>query len=174
MVRWIATLVVAVNSNRRAGEVAAGIASGLLLALVPGGNLLWRVLFLLSFLLKLNLAAELLFLALFRLLVPLADGLLDPLGHFLLTLPALQEPFTALYNLPLVPLTRFNDTLVMGGLAAGVALWLPAFFGARALVSAYRRRWRDRLAGSRIVQIFRRVPLVSSIAAAAAKLGVVG
>jgi len=171
VIRWIATIVVAINANRRAGEVAAGIAFALLLALIPGGNLLWRCLFLLSFLLKINLAAEWLFLALLRLLAPLADPLLDRVGYFLLTLPALRPAFTALYNLPVVPLSRFNDTLVMGGLAAGLVLWLPAFFAFRGLVILYRLRLRDRLAGSRLVQVFRRIPLLSSIAAAVSKLG---
>lgn len=174
MIRWIATVVVALNANSRAGEVAAGIAFAFLLALVPGGNLLWSLLFFLTFLLKVNLAAELLFLALLRLAAPLLDGLLDRLGHFLLTLPALRGFFTALYNLPVLPLTRFNHTVVMGGLAAGLALWLPLFFAFRALVIAYRRRLRDRLAGSRLVQAFRRVPLISSIASAARRLSGAG
>ncbi len=34
-VKWIATLIVAVNANNRAGEVAAGISFALLLALIP-------------------------------------------------------------------------------------------------------------------------------------------
>jgi uncharacterized protein (TIGR03546 family) len=171
VIRWIATIVVAINANSRAGEVAAGIAFALLLALIPGGNLLWGVLFLLTFLLKINLAAELLFLALLRLLVPLADGPLDRLGYLVLSLPPLRPVFTALYNLPVVPLTRFNNTLVMGGLVAGLVLWLPLFFVFRALVFLYRLRLRDRLAGSRLVRAFRRVPLVAAIAAAARKLG---
>ena len=39
----------------------------LLLALIPSGNLLWFCLFVLTFFLKINLGAELLFLALFAL-----------------------------------------------------------------------------------------------------------
>jgi uncharacterized protein (TIGR03546 family) len=171
VIRWIATIIVAINANSRAGEVAAGIAFALLLALIPAGNLLWAALFLLSFLLKVHLAAELLFLALFRLLVPLADALLDRLGYLVLSLPALRSIFTTLYNLPIVPLTHFNNTLVMGGLAAGIILWLPAFFAFRALVFLYRGRLRERLAGSRLVQVFRRIPLVASIASAMRKLG---
>jgi len=80
-VKWIATLIVAVNANSRAGEVAAGVSIALLLALIPSGNLLWFCLFLVTFFLKINLGAELLFLALFKLLAPLTDGLLHRLGR---------------------------------------------------------------------------------------------
>jgi hypothetical protein len=44
MIRGIAYLVVALNANTRPGEIAAGAACGVLLALIPGGNLLWIVL----------------------------------------------------------------------------------------------------------------------------------
>ena len=126
-VKWIATLVVAINANSRVGEVAAGISFALLLALIPSGNLLWITLFIITFLLKINLAGELLFLALFKLLVPLTDGLLDRLGALVLSRPFLIEAFTAAYNLPLLPLSRFNNTIVMGGLIAGLLLWAPVF-----------------------------------------------
>ena len=44
-VKWVATLIVALNANNRAGEDAAGVSFALLLALIPTGNLLWLLLF---------------------------------------------------------------------------------------------------------------------------------
>jgi uncharacterized protein (TIGR03546 family) len=170
-VKWIATLVVALNANNRAGEVAAGVSFALLLALVPGGNLLWVGLFVATFLLKINLAAELLFLALFKLPAPLADGLLHRLGALVLTRPFLAELFTAAYNLPILPFSRFNNTVVMGGLAAGLLLWLPVFLLFRRLVTLYRRTLRDRIAESGPVKALARVPLVASIAGAVRRIG---
>ena len=170
-VKWIAALIVAVNANSRAGEVAAGVSFALLLALIPGGNLLWPVLFVLTFLLKINLAAELLFLALFKLAVPLADGLLHRLGALVLTRPFLSELFTGAYNLPILPFSRFNNTVVMGGLVAGLLLWLPVFLLFRHLVILYRRTLRDRIAESRPVKALARVPLVASIAGAVRRIG---
>ena len=171
VIKWVAALMVAINANNRAGEVAAGISFALLLALIPSGNLLWIVLFIVTFLLKINLAGELLFLALFKLLAPLTDGLLHRLGAWMLNQPFLQDPFTAAYNLPLLPLSRFNNTIVMGGLIAGLLLWIPVFFLFRQLVILYRRRLRDKIAGSKLVKALGRVPLVASIGNMVRKLG---
>ena len=171
LVKLIARVVVALNANSRPGEMAAGAAMGLLLALVPGGNLLWAGLFALAFFLKINLAAMFLFLALFRLLAPLADGSLDRLGAVILSLPLLRGMFTGLYNLPLVPFTRFNNTVVMGGLVAGLVLFVPVFVLIRMLVGLYRRRLRERIAQSRLGQAVRRVPLFAAVGRAVDRLG---
>ncbi|MBN2554049.1 MAG: TIGR03546 family protein [Spirochaetales bacterium] len=170
-VKWIAALIVALNANNRAGEIAAGISFAFLLALVPAGNLMWPILFVVTMLLKINFAAELLFLALFKLIVPLADGLLHRLGLLVLSPPFLSEVFTTGYNLPLLPLTRFNNTVVMGGLVAGLVLWVPVFLLFRRLVVVYRSSLRERIAGSRLARALGRVPLVAAIGGAVRKLG---
>ena len=51
-IKKIARLIVALNSNVSRGQIAAGMATGLLLALVPSGNLLWIALFFVSFILR--------------------------------------------------------------------------------------------------------------------------
>lgn len=170
-VKWIATLVVAVNANNRAGEIAAGVSFALLLALIPSGNLLWFLLLFITFGLKIHLGAQLLFLALFKLLAPLSDGLLHRLGLLVLNQPMLANLFTKAYNLPLLPLSRFNNTVVMGGLIAGIVLWMPVFLLFRQLVIIYRRRLRDKIAGSRLVQSLRRVALIATIGNAVRKIG---
>jgi uncharacterized protein (TIGR03546 family) len=170
-VKWIASVIVAINANNRVGEIAAGVSFALLLALIPSGNLLWIVLFAITFFLKINMAMELLFLALLKLVAPLADGLLHQLGGALLSWPLLQGAFVKLYNLPLLPLTRFNNTVVMGGLAAGLILWLPVFFLFRSLIVLYRRKLRDKIMNSKIMKAFRRIPLVAAIGNMVRKVG---
>jgi uncharacterized membrane protein len=59
----------------------------------------------------------------------------------------------------------------MGGLVAGIGLWVPVFLLFRWLVILYRRRLRDRIAGSRLVKALRRVPLVMKIGNAVRKIG---
>jgi uncharacterized protein (TIGR03546 family) len=168
VLRGIVKLAVALNSNRGEGEVAAGVAFGLLLALIPAGNLLWLVLLLATLLLKVNLAVELLFLAVFKLAVPLVDPLLDRLGLAVLTAPALRPPYVALYNMPVVPFTRFNNSLVAGGFLAGIAAWLPVYLLFRALVRLYRSRIKDKIENSKLYKGFTKLPLVSRIVRLAA------
>lgn len=163
MIKGIARLIVALNANTRPGEIGAGAAFGLLLALVPGGNLLWIALFILTFFLRLNMAMQVVLMGLLRLIAPLADPALDALGHAVLSLPLLRPLFTALQNAPVVPLSRFNDTLVMGGLLAGLVLWVPVFLLFGLLVRLYRRKLRERVAGGKLARAIARVPLLSAI-----------
>lgn len=163
IVTWIARLIASLNANRRPGEIAAGIAMGVWLALLPAGNLLWVALFLITIFVKLNLAIELLILAVLSPLSGLADGQLHFIGSAVLTAETLHEFFTGLYNVPLVPFTRFNNTVVMGALIAGAVLWIPVFLLGRVLVRVYRRRIHPRLAESRIVKAIHRIPGVSRL-----------
>ena len=162
-IRGIAKVLVAINSNQRAGEIASGLALGFLLALIPAGNLLWWLILILTLFLRINLAAELLALALFKLIVPLLDGLLHAVGYAILTAPPLHWLFASLYNVPLVPFTRFNNSIVMGGFIAGLILWVPLYFLFRGLVRLYREKIRDKIANSKIVKAFQRFPIVSAI-----------
>jgi uncharacterized protein (TIGR03546 family) len=171
MIKGIARLIMALNANSRPWEIGAGAAFGLLLALVPGGNLLWIALFVLTFFLKLNMATQFLLMGVLRLLVPLVDPALDGLGSLVLTAPFLQGLFTSLSSAPVVPLTRFSNTLVMGGLIAGIVLWAPCFLLFTSLVKLYRRTLRERVANSRLAQAVSRVPLFAAIAKAAAGMG---
>jgi uncharacterized protein (TIGR03546 family) len=165
LITWIAKLIAGLNANRRAGEIAAGVSMGVLLALIPGANLLWLLIFVLTVFLKLNLGIELLVLAILKPIAPLGDPLLHTLGVSLLTSEELFGLFTSLYNVPLLPFTRFNNTVVMGGVVAGLLLWLPIFFLSRVLVRVYRKRIHPRLAESKIVKAFQRIPIVSKLIA---------
>ena len=163
IVAWIASLIGSLNANRKPFEVAGGMACALLLALVPAGNLLWIALFVLTLFLKINLAVMLLFLALFSLIIPLADPLLHRLGLLVLTQPDLFDLFTELYNVPLLPFTRFNDSVVMGSFLAGIVLFVPALLLFRFLVVTYRKSWQPKLAENKVVKSIARIPIVSKL-----------
>jgi hypothetical protein len=59
----------------------------------------------------------------------------------------------------------------MGGLIAGIVLWVPVFLLFRQLVILYRRSLRERIAGSRLVKALRGVPLVATMGNAVRKIG---
>ena len=172
MIGFLAKIFVALNSNGRPGELASGLAFGFWLALIPGGNLLWAALFIAAFFLKHNTGAFLISLALFRFGTPLVDPLLDWLGGLVLEFKALEPLFTWLFNLPLVPYTSFNNSLVMGGFLSGLLLWVPLFFLFRQLVKIYRSRLAPRIAESRLVRGLKAVPWVSKFLRAVEKVSV--
>jgi len=172
MVSFIAKLIVALNSNSRPSELASGIAFGFLLALIPGGNLLWIGIFVIAFFLKHNIAAMLLSLGLFRLFISVFDPLLDNIGGFILSIPQLYNFFTNLNNIPLFPYSNFNNSIVMGGFVLGIILWLPVFFFITFAVKIYRGKIASKIAGSKFVKAIKKVPIISKVTSSIQKLSV--
>jgi uncharacterized protein (TIGR03546 family) len=175
MIKPIVRAIVALNSNVKREQLAAGFACGLLFALLPAGNLLWLALFVATFFFKLNYAMQVLVALILSPLRLLLGGALDQLGWAILGAPGLQGFFTALYNAPIAPLTRFNNTIVMGGLVAGLALWLPVFFAMRAFVSLYRAKLAPKFLESKFYKAFQKLPLIGPLTKATKALsGTVG
>ena len=81
------------------------------------------------------------------------DPVFDRLGALLLTDTGMLSPvWHMLYNVPVFPLTDFNNTIVLGSLVGWTVLALPIFVGARAGVSAYRAHLYERLRQSKFVR----------------------
>jgi uncharacterized protein (TIGR03546 family) len=133
-------LVQAFTDADSPGQLASGFALGMMLGLVPKGNLIAVLLSIVLLATRINLAAATLGALLFTVISGLVDPLTHRIGLFLLTCGALQSAWTFLYNLPLLPWTRFNNTVVLGSLALGVALLVPVYFAAKLLVDRYRPR----------------------------------
>ena len=171
MLSFIAKFLAALNANSRPGEIGAAAAFGFMLALIPGGNLLWFALFILVFLLKVHLATALLVMVLGKLVVPLLDPLIELLGLAILNQESLFPLFTAMADMPLLPYTNYNHSLVTGGVAAGIILWIPLFFLFILLVRLYRSYLWPKLAENRLVKGFLRYPLVKKISGAVGKVG---
>ena len=170
MLSFVAKFLAALNANSRPGEIGAAAAFGIMLALIPGGNLLWFVLFVIVFLLKVHLASALLVMVLGKLAVPLIDPLIETLGLAVLNQESLFPFFTAMSNMPLLPYTNFNHALVTGGFIAGILLWIPIYFLFILLVRLYRSYFWPKLAENRLVKGFVRYPLVKKISDAVRKV----
>jgi len=144
-------LLKALNDNTSPNQLAAGFAMGAALGLIPEFNLLELMLWLLIIFLQVNIAMALLGALLFAIVGSLFDPLVERLGFGVLSgIPFLQGLWGRLYNVPLVPFTDFNNTLVMGNLLLGLVLGLPVYYGSRAAIITYRARWRDRFQRSRL------------------------
>ena len=170
MISFIAKLVVALNSNSRPGELASGIAFGLLLALIPSGNILWLSIFIIAFFLKHNISAFLFSMMLFRLVVPILDPFLDLIGGTILEFPALQGFFIKLYNIPILSYSNFNNTLVMGGFVLGLVLWVPGFYLFTILIKIYKKKIAPKIADNKLVRFFKKIPIISKIGKSAKKI----
>ncbi len=126
------------NSETGGNQLAAGVAAGFILGMTPALSLQSFLVFLCIFFFRIQAGAA--FLAAF--FFAFAGWLLDPVFHAIgtdvLTTPSLQGLFTMMYNVPLLPLTRFNNTIVMGSAVVTIALSPFVFFISRALIAKYR------------------------------------
>lgn len=127
------------HSEGTPGQVAAGFALGSFLALTPLSNLHNLVVFALILMLNVSFGGAMLGWAV---LTPLGF-LLDPVFHrigraLLVETPALTPLWTSLYNAPVVPLSNFNNTVVLGSFVFTCAAFVPIYFLARVGVDRYR------------------------------------
>jgi uncharacterized protein (TIGR03546 family) len=138
LLKLIQSLVGALHSEGTPGQLAAGIALGSIMGLTPLVNIHNAIVFCAIVLLNVSFAGGMLGWALFVPVGFLLDPLFDWIGHTLLFTPFLRPFFTSLYNMPIVPLTNFNNTVVLGSLVFAVLCFVPLFLAARVGVVRYR------------------------------------
>jgi uncharacterized protein (TIGR03546 family) len=163
IISWVAKIFVAINSNKKASQIALAISFAFILALVPKTNLFWVLLFVLTFFLKLNQAVEIVFIAVFSLLLGFLDKFLDRLGYAILTIPSLGNFFTKLFNSPFFYLTKYYNSIVMGGLVVGLVMAFPIYFLSKYLVGIYRDRAREKVANNKFIQAVLKQPLLAGL-----------
>jgi len=142
-------------------QIAGGFALGSILGLSPmltlQGVLIWVVILILN----VNISAALLAITICSLIAYLFDPLFHWLGYVLLVnVDALHGLWTWLYNAPIAPLTRFNNTVVMGSLVIALALLAPIYFGTQRFVLAYRTHVGEKIEKWKIYQIISKSSVV--------------
>ncbi len=165
-IRPVAKLIAALNSNSKPGAVAAAVAVAFLLALVPSINLLWPVLFIISLIARLNWGFEIVFIALFKWIVPLIDAFIEPVGWRILQSETVSAFVYRINDIPGLIYLGLNDSLMVGGLIAGVAAWLPLFFLARLIIVLFREKISPRLAKSKFINALKKAPVLGKLIAA--------
>src|SRR5690554_613904 len=116
MLSILAKLLKALNSEASPSQISLAVCFALIMALTP--LLSWHnaIVLLLALVIKVNLSAFIVSLGLFSLLAWFVDPYSASLGEQILTAPGLQETWTSLYQIDFLRITKFNHTLVMGGL----------------------------------------------------------
>ena len=153
--RLLKDLVSSLHGGSDPRHLAAGFALGAALGLIPKGNFFAAAFVLLFFALRLNKGMALMSATFFTPLGYAVDGLAHRIGLALLKAPALHGLWTALYDLPIIPLTRFNNTVVLGNLVLGAALFIPLYFAFLSFVSWYNANLAAKVEKLKIIQAFK-------------------
>jgi uncharacterized protein (TIGR03546 family) len=150
--KFLQSLVKALNSEGTPGQVAAGIALGAVFGLTPLMNVHNLLLFGLAIVLNVSFPGVLLGWAAFVPVGFVLDPLFDVLGHALLVSAPLIPLWTWAYNTPVVALTNFNNTVVLGSFVIWVLALAPLFLLTRWLVTRYRATIYARLQRTKVFQ----------------------
>lgn len=144
-------------------QIAGGFALGSILGLSPMLTLQGVVVWLIILILNVNISAAVLAITVCTLFAYIFDPVFHWLGYTLLVnVDALRGLWTWLYNAPLAPLTRFNNTVVMGSFVVAVAAFVPIYLGMQKFVLAYRTHVGARIEKWKIYQIISKSALVKT------------
>jgi uncharacterized protein (TIGR03546 family) len=156
MIQQIIGLIRIIHSETDPRQISLGFALGMIPGLTPLTSLHNLLVLLAILFFRVNIGAAMLSWGVFKILAYALDPLFHQIGLFLLTGVAfLQGLWTTLYNAPLVPYTRFNNSIVMGSLVFSLFAFYPVYWGGRFMVVKYRETWMERFNRLRIVQVFR-------------------
>jgi uncharacterized protein (TIGR03546 family) len=138
LLKQLFALLRLLNSDTGTNQIAAGVACGLILGFAPMLSLQALLVFVCMFLFRIQIGAALTSAFFFAMVAWLFDPVSHAVGSAILETESLQALFTTLYNMPLVPLTRFYNSVVMGAGVISILLALPVFFASKRLIAAYR------------------------------------
>jgi uncharacterized protein (TIGR03546 family) len=137
-------------------QVAGGVALGSIIGLTPVNALHNYLILFLILILQVNIGAALLSVGIFKLIAFIIDPLAQLLGYALLVqVKPLTPLWTKLYNMPIVPYTHFNNTVVLGSLIIALILFIPVFVGTGRLILYYRARWRQKVENMKVVKLLK-------------------
>jgi uncharacterized protein (TIGR03546 family) len=124
---WLASVCRFLIGGSGPWQTGSGAVCGMCIGLLPK-DLIWAYLAgLLALVMGANLLCCLASAALFTVVGLFCGQLLHKLGAVVLTHPSLVSFWGDLYHTPFVPWTRFNNTVVMGGLFISLLLAYPVF-----------------------------------------------
>ena len=156
MIQQIISFIRLLHSETDPRQISLGFALGMIPGFTPFKSLHNLVVLFALFFFRVNIGAAMLAWAVFSILAFALDPLFHRFGLFLLTgVTSLQGLWTALYNAPLVPYTRFNNSVLMGSLIFSLLAFYPVYWGGNLMVVKYRETVMERLNRLKIVQVFR-------------------
>lgn len=142
------------NSDTETSPLAYGLSLGLILGFAPFLSIQTLIVLFIVFVFRVQLGAALLSAFFFKFIAFLFDYPAHLLGKSVLEAEPLRPLFISLYNMPIVPMTRFNNSIIMGSMIVSVLLFPFAFFGFKALIVAYRATILARLKDTKIWKAF--------------------
>jgi uncharacterized protein (TIGR03546 family) len=155
VLKFLQSLVKALNSDGTPGQVAMGMAVGLAFGLTPLLSLHNVLVLTVAMLTTVSFPGVMFGWAVATPVGFMLDPLFDRVGLALLTHDALAPLWLWVVNTPVVSLGRLNNTIVLGSLVVWLLALVPAFLLFRVLVVRYREQVFARLSRMRVFQVLK-------------------
>jgi uncharacterized protein (TIGR03546 family) len=126
------------NSDTGTTSLAAGMTCGFILGMTPVLSLHSMLIFIFMFFFRVQIGAALVMAFFFKFVAFLLDPIFHAAGSSVLEMSSLEPLFTTLYNMPIIPYTRFNNSIVMGSAVITFVLSPFVFILSRKLILKYR------------------------------------
>lgn len=140
MIELIARILKILNSESEPGQISLALCLSMIVGLTPLYSLHNLLAVFLVLMLRVNLSAFLLGWLFFSAIAYVLDPLFHRIGLLVLTGGYLEPLWTVLYNLTLLRLARFNNTIVMGSLLFSLLAFMPLYILSNYLIVKYRNQ----------------------------------
>jgi len=149
-------------SNVAPSEVAAGVCMGMFLGFAPLNSPIALALFICFVIFKINKAAVILVLPVFKLLYILGISYVaDRLGGILLIDASFLTSFWSFVtHMPVLALLDLNNTVVAGGLVLSALFTLPVYLGSKYGIIYLRKKYFDKIKNTKLVKWLIKLPLI--------------
>lgn len=149
ILKQIFAFIKLLNSDTGNISLAAGMTCGFILGMTPTLSLHSLLIFMILFLFRIQIGAAMVTAFFFKFVAFLLDPLFHSAGSAVLEMESLKPLFTTLFNMPLVPYTRFNNSIVMGSAVITFLLAPLVFVLSQWFIIKYRETVLARFRGTK-------------------------
>ena len=132
------SLLKVLNSETGENQIAMGVCCGLILGFAPVFSLQTILVIIVILLFRIQAGAAFSTAFFFALIAFIFDPFFDMVGGKVLEIESLYPLFQTLYNLPIVPFTKFYNSVVMGAGITSILLTPVVFIASKKLIQKYR------------------------------------
>lgn len=140
LIKQFISLIQLLHSENGENQIAWGLALGVFLGFAPFFSIQTLLVLFVVFIFRVQFGAAALSAFFFKFIAFLMDPLADIIGRAALENASLRPLWTKMYNLPVLPMTRFNNSINMGSFILSIILCPILFFIFKKLIIQYRQK----------------------------------
>jgi uncharacterized protein (TIGR03546 family) len=155
LIKQLINLIKLLHSDSGQNQIAAGLAFGVFLGFAPFFSIQTVFVLFIVFIFRVQLGAAFLSAFFFKFVAYLLDPVADPIGRALLETESLRPLWTQMYNVPILPMTRFNNSIIMGSFAISIILCPVLYFVFKFLVIKYQQNFVQKFESTKLWKAFK-------------------